>query len=71
MKSGFYYTNPERGNPIKPFEILFKYNFTIRRQKNAMIIMAMIISKTANPSDRFKLQIIPGPLRTRTFVSEI
>ena len=28
MKSGFYYINPERKNPIKIFKILVKYNFT-------------------------------------------
>ena len=39
MKSGFCYTNPERENQIKPLNLLFKYNFTIKLQKNAIIIM--------------------------------
>ena len=34
MKSGFYYTNPKPENPIKPLNLLFKYNFTIKLQKN-------------------------------------
>ena len=42
MKSAFYYTNPERKDPIKNLEILFKYNFIIKWPNNAIIIMAMI-----------------------------
>ena len=33
MKSGFYYTNPERKNPIKNLNLLFKYNFTHKMAK--------------------------------------
>ena len=39
MKSGFYYTNPKRKNPIKPLNQLFKYNFTMKYQKVAIIVM--------------------------------
>ena len=39
MKSGFYYTNPKRGKTIKPLSQLFKYNFTIKLPKMAIIIM--------------------------------
>ena len=42
MKSGFYYTNPEREKSIKMFKILFKGNFTIKLPKNAIIIITMI-----------------------------
>ena len=42
MKSGFYWTNPKRKKSSKPFKILFKYNFTIKWQKNAIIMLAMI-----------------------------
>ena len=38
MQSGFYYTKMKRKRSIKPFKILFKYNFTIKLQKNAIII---------------------------------
>ena len=39
MKSGFYYTNPERKNQIKNLKILFQYKITIKMQKNAIIII--------------------------------
>ena len=42
MKSGFYYVNPERKNPIKMIKILFEYNFTIKRPKNTIIIKTQI-----------------------------
>ena len=42
MKSAFFYTNPKRTNSIKPLNLLFKYNFTIKLPKTAIIIMAMI-----------------------------
>ena len=42
MKSGFYYTNPERKNPIKMIKILFKGIFTIKWPKNAIIIITRI-----------------------------
>ena len=41
MKSGSYYTNPKRKNPIKPFNLLFKYNFTIQLPKHAIIIVVL------------------------------
>ena len=40
MKSGFYYTNLKQKKSIKILRILFKYNFTIKWRKNAIIIMA-------------------------------
>ena len=42
MKSGFYYTNPERKNPIKNLKILFKPKITIKWPKNAIIIKTRI-----------------------------
>ena len=42
MKSGFYYTNPERKNPIKNLKILFKPKITIKNPKNAIIIKTRI-----------------------------
>ena len=43
MKSGFYYTNPKRENPIKPLNLLFKDNFTIKLPKMAIIIMVCFL----------------------------
>ena len=51
MKSGFYYTNPERKNPIKPLNQLFKYNFTIKLPQMAILIMVffrMILLESAS-----------------------
>ena len=42
MKSGFYYTNPERKNPINNLKILFKPKITIKLPKNAIIIITRI-----------------------------
>ena len=39
MKSGFYYTNPKRKKSIKPLKVLFKYKFTIKSPKNAIMSM--------------------------------
>ena len=41
MKSGFYYTKLKQKKTIKPFEILFKYKFTIKWQKMAIISLAI------------------------------
>ena len=41
IKSEFDNTNPKRGKSIKPLNLLFKYNFTIKCQKMAIIIAAM------------------------------
>ena len=41
MKSGFYYTNPKRKRSIKPLKVLFKYIFTIKWQKMAIIILVL------------------------------
>ena len=40
MKSGFYYANPERKNPIKNLKILFKPKITIKNLKKSIIIKA-------------------------------
>ena len=41
MKSGFYYTNPKRKNPIKPLNQLFKYDFTIKLPNITIVIMVL------------------------------
>ena len=42
MKSGFYYTTPERKKSIKNLKILFKPKITIKWPKNAIIIITRI-----------------------------
>ena len=42
MKSGFYYTNPERKKSIKPLNLIFKCNLTIKRPKIAITIMVFV-----------------------------
>ena len=49
MKSGFYYTNLERKYPIKPLNLLFKYNFTKQLQKMAIIIFVIFAPPAAFP----------------------
>ena len=39
MRSGFYYTNPKRENPIKPLHPILKYNFTIQWPEKVIIII--------------------------------
>ena len=39
MKSGFYYTNLKQKKSTKILKVLFKYNFTIKLPKMAIIIM--------------------------------
>ena len=39
MKSGLYYTNPKREKSIKPLNPSFKYTFTIKWSKMAIIIL--------------------------------
>ena len=38
MKLGFHYTNPKRNKLIKPLNLLFKHNFTIRLPKMAKLL---------------------------------
>ena len=42
MKSGFYYANPEREDPIKNLKVLFKHKITIKNLKNLIIVKTRI-----------------------------
>ena len=50
MKSRFYYTNPKRENPIKPLSPLFKYNFTVKLPKMAIITLVIFAYPPPSPT---------------------
>ena len=50
----------KRKKSIKPLKILFKYNFTIKWPKNAIIIIAMIFHDFPLKKDQAKSQRAAG-----------
>jgi hypothetical protein len=62
MKSGFYYANPERENPIKMMKILFEYKITIKIPKNTIIILRATPS-AAGPHSREEGCVVVAMLR--------